>query len=308
MSTVCARKNVDIYTRVTSQIVEAIEAGTKEFKMPWHIPANTGLPRNVVTQKAYRGINILVLWAVSTQRGFGSRVWASYRQWQSLGAQVKRGEHGQVIVFYRKREDALDEVDDQQEDPGERKFILRHTTVFNGDQVEGWGEKQPAEITELDRNELAELFIQGVGADVHYGCGAACYMLDRDEIHMPHRRQFVSTGAGSALEGFYAVLLHEHIHWTGHLTRLNRDLSGRFGSDAYAMEELVAELGAAFLSATLGLSAVPRPDHAAYVSSWLRVLKNNKTAIFNAASAATKACDYLGDLFRYANSAYDRLP
>ena len=124
----------------------------------------------------------------------------------------------------------------------------------------------------------------------------AYYTRKFDRIYMPDRHRFIDRATRTATEGFYSVLLHEHIHWTGHANRLNRDLSGRFADSAYAMEELIAELGAAFLCADLGISVQPRRDHAAYVASRLQVLRQQKAAIFTAASAATAACRYVGDL------------
>ena len=286
----------DVYTRVTEHIVRAIEQGVSTYEMLWHRRASAGLPRNPATGNSYRGINTVSLWADSQLGGYTSPYWASYKQWQSLGAQVRQGAHGSVIVFYKQIEKEDTDRGDAEESP-EKRAVIRYSFVFNGDQVEGW--TRPDVPQEVDGGTLStvEEFIASLRSDIRYGSDGASYSPILDRILMPHRKDFRDTNAGSALEGFYAVLLHEHIHWSGHGSRLKRDLSGRFGSSAYAMEELVAELGAAFLCAALGISTFPRADHAGYIANWLQVLNKEKAAIFLAASAATVASNYLESLY-----------
>lgn len=294
METDSSFKRSDVYARVTDEIVRAIEAGVKEYKMPWHQGAGAGLPRNALTGNFYRGTNTIALWASSQIRGYRLSYWATFLQWEKLGAKIRRGEKASVIVFYKR----LDSSPDDEE--GEREVGMRSVAkcsfVFNADQVDGW--LCPAPITEdkTERLQKVDSFIETVGADIRYGGEIAGYNLRLDQIRMPERYQFVGTATSSATEAFYSVILHELVHWSGHPARLNRDLSGRFGTSAYAVEELVAELGAAFLCADFGISLNPRHDHAAYVSSWLQVLREQKAAIFTAASTATAACRFLGKL------------
>jgi len=177
------------------------------------------------------------------------------------------------------------------------RSIAKSSFVFNAEQVEGWSYPEP--IIYEDRTEKlqgVDSFIESLGADIRYGGETAGYNRSFDRISMPERRRFVGTETSTATEAFYSVILHELVHWSGHPVRLNRDLSGRFGTSAYAVEELVAELGAAFLCADFGISLNPRLDHAAYVSNWLQVLRQQKTAIFTTASTATAACRFLGEL------------
>ncbi len=279
-------KKSDIYARVTDEIVRAIEAGVKEYKMPWHQGAGAGLPRNALTGNFYRGVNTVALWATGQLRCYRLPYWATFLQWEKLGAKIRRGEKASVVVFYKREEPSTDDAD--REEAGEPRRILKGSFVFNAEQVDGWSYPEP----NIDEDRTEKLqgvddFIESLGADIHYGGEVAGYNLTLDRIRMPERRQFVGTDTSTATEAFYSVLLHEHIHWTGHAKRLDRDLSGRFGTNAYAMEELVAELGAAFLCGDLGISVQPRQDHAAYVVNWLVVLRQQKTAIFMAASTAT---------------------
>jgi antirestriction protein ArdC len=287
-------KRSDIYARVTDEIVRAIEAGVKDYEMPWHQRAGAGLPRNASTGNFYRGVNTVALWATGQLRGYALPYWATFLQWEKLGARIRRGEKASVVVFYKREESPTD--DEDREDAREPRRILRGSFVFNAEQVDGWSYPVPTDEDRTEKLQEVDSFIESLGADIHYGSDGAYYSKKVDRIHMPDRRDFIDRGTRTATEGFYSVLLHEHVHWTGHAERLNRDLSGRFGDNAYAMEELVAELGAAFLCGELGISVHPRQDHAAYVANWLVVLRQQKTAIFTAASTATAACRFLGEL------------
>jgi antirestriction protein ArdC len=274
----------DLYQTVTDRIIQAIEEGAGQWRMPWH-PGKSGpmVPTNAVSGKPYKGLNVLILWA----SGSTSQTWATYRQWSELGAQVRGGSKGTQIVFFKR-------LDDRQEDQAEgeeerRRFVARGFTVFSSDQVDGWTPKieAPTGETALTRIEQAEAFVSATGADIRHGGGKAFYVPTADFIQLPPLNCFVD------IEGYYATALHELIHWSGSKSRCDRDLSGRFGSESYAAEELVAELGAAFLSASLGITSEPRQDHAAYVQNWLKVLKGDKRAIFTASSLAQKAADFL---------------
>lgn len=294
METNCSFKKSDIYARVTDEIVRAIEAGVKDFEMPWHQRAGAGLPRNASTGNFYRGVNTVALWASGQVRGYGLPYWATFLQWEKLGAKIRRGEKASVVVFYKREESPTD--DEDREDAREPRRILRGSFVFNAEQVDGWSYPEAPYEDRTEKLQKVDRFIESLGADIHYGSDMAYYSRKFDRIHMPDRREFIDRATRTATEGFYSVLLHEHVHWTGHSQRLNRDLSGRFGDSAYAMEELVAELGAAFLCGELAISVHPRQDHAAYVANWLVVLRQQKTAIFTAASTATAACRFLGKL------------
>lgn len=294
METYGSSKKVDIYARVTDEIVRAIEAGVKDYEMPWHQRAGAGLPRNASTGNFYHGVNTVALWATGQLRGYALPFWATFLQWKKLGARIRRGEKASVVVFYKQEESPTD--DEGRDGAKDSRRILRGSFVFNAEQVDGWSYPVATDEDRTEKLQAADSFIESLGADVRYGAAMAYYSKTFDRIHMPDRREFIDRATRTATEGFYSVLLHEHLHWTGHSKRLNRDLSGRFAGSAYAMEELVAELGAAFLCGELGISVHPRQDHAAYVGSWLVVLRQQKTAIFTAASTATAACRFLGEL------------
>lgn len=285
----------DIYQTVTDSIVAMIERGAGSWKMPWHAVHGEGdgsiaMPRNV-TGRAYRGVNVPLLWAASQMAGYVSPMWGTYKQWQERGAQVRKGERSTLIVFWKRIETAASESEDETEEGGKTRMIARGYAVFNLAQVDGYApakDKVAEPVSEAARIDAAERFFANVGAVVRHGGNRAFYAPGSDHIQMPEFRQFDEPGA------YYATLAHEHVHWTGAEKRCAREFGKRFGDGAYAFEELVAELGAAFVCADLGLSNEPRPDHAAYIASWLRVLKADKRAIFTAASKAQAAADFLG--------------
>lgn len=290
---ISVNSRTDIYTKITNEIISAIETGAADFEMPWHRQAEAGLPRNPVTKKLYRGVNTLALWIIRRKAGFASSYWATYLQWKSLGAQVRQGEKGAAIVFYQRKEE---DEDAEEANQNQARAVIRYSHVFNGDQVDGWTNTETVPEANHQKFSKAVCFINSLQSEIRHGSDTAYYSPALDCIYMPNQSAFRDTKSGSAVEGYYAVLFHEHVHWSGHPSRLNRDLSGRFGSSAYAMEELVAELGASFLCATLGINTYPRSDHAAYIASWLQVLKEHKTAIFAASSAASAASLYLESL------------
>jgi len=281
-----------IYRRITEQIAAAIAAGAPRFEMPWHSTAGfLGLPSNAISGHVYRGINVVSLWVSAQIRGFGTDHWATYKQWQEAGARVRPGEKGSMIVFYKELKGEEEDVENR--DPKDHRLVIRASWVFNADQVENWIEPPLPAADPVESLEQVEVFVAATGAEIHEGGNIACYHAHADYIAIPSRSQFVGTSTSSPTEAYYATLLHELTHWTGHPIRLNRSFSQRYGDEAYAVEELVAELGAAFLCAALGVTNVARPDHAAYVQSWLRVLGNDARAIFSAASKAVAAVDHL---------------
>ncbi len=287
----------DIHADITNSIIAAIEAGPNSFELPWHRSARAfARPRNAATKQRYNGVNIVALWASAELHGFTSPVWATYRQWLSVGAQVRRGERASPVVFYKRTD--IEAPNDQGEPTTETRLFARSSRVFNADQVDGFAPEDPApvQLDQTERLDKAEAFVSASKADVRHGGDRAYYSPAGDFIGIPCRERFTGTATSTASEAYYATLLHELTHWTGHRSRCDRDLSGHFGTDAYAMEELVADLGAAFLCSDLSITSAPRADHASYLASWLKVLKDDARAIFTAASKASEATEFLGRL------------
>jgi len=283
----------DVHRTISEKITAAMEAGAGEYRMPWHrYGPSASRPINAATGKSYQGVNVITLWVEANVRHFSSGYWATYRQWRELGAQVRKGSLGSTIVFYKAIEPRCEEGQDGEETP-KPKLMARASWVFNADQVEGWVSPRPDTRGEVEIRSDVEAFCAATRADIRYGGDWTYYHIPGDYIAMPYAEQFVATETSSATECFYSVKLHELIHWTGAEPRLDRSLSARFGDHAYAMEELVAEFGAAFLCADLHIANEPRPDHACYVSSWLNVLNRDRTALFTAANKASAAAAYL---------------
>lgn len=288
------QSNQNIYQQITDRIIAAIEAGASKFEMPWHKGPNQRRPKNVATGNSYRGINTVSLWVAQLERDYSSNLWGTYNQWKACGAQVRKGEHAAPVVFFK----GFEQPENQTEETKPNfSFIATTSWVFNADQVHGWNASNPTPTTDKIRVfEEAESFIAATKANIKEVGTCACYKRFQDTIYMPSWQLFRGSHTSSATESYYSILLHELTHWTGHQSRVNRELNNRFGESGYAMEELVAELGAAFLCADLNISLEPRADHAAYIAIWLRVLKNDKRAIFTAASKANEAVDYLNKL------------
>lgn len=285
----------DVYEAITNQIVSAIEAGAGQVQLPWHRKGSAIYrPVNVASKNAYRGVNTVALWAAADAQGFADGVWGTYRQWQDSGAQVRKGEKSSLVIFYKDYTQGEASASDEET---ERRFVARASRVFNVAQVEGYiSPEADATDDRIDPSQAAEAFIAATGANISIGGDRAFYRPAADIIAMPDRHRFIGTETSTATEGWYSTLLHELTHWTGASHRMDRTFGKRFGDDAYAMEEMVAELGAAFLCGDLGITAEPRPDHAAYIDNWLRILKSDRKAIFTAASAASKAAEFLASL------------
>ena len=280
----------DIHQHITDKIVSAIERGAGQFRLPWHRSAgNITRPVNIASKKPYRGVNVLALWATAEEKAYTSGVWGTYRQWSEAGAQVRNGEKSAHIVFYKE----ITVVDGNSEETDTRLFA-RATPVFAAEQVDGWTPPTiDAPATVITPIEQAETFVTATGAAIIHGGSQAFYRPSTDTIQLPLREAFIGTATSSPAETYYSTLLHELTHWSGHETRCKRQLGKRFGDDAYAMEELVAELGAAFLCADLRIADEPRVDHAQYLDHWLKVIKADKKAIFTAASKASEAAAFL---------------
>lgn len=286
----------DIHQEITDRIVAAIETAG-EFRLPWIRSAGGAMkrPANIASGKPYNGVNIVSLWVAGLAADYPSHLWGTYRQWQERGCQVRRGAKSSLVVFYKKLE--FEQTNDQTgETEQAERLMARPSCVFNAAQVEGFklDDAEPLPGTPaFDPIERAEAFAQATGARIEEAGDRACYIPSADLIRMPERRRFTGTETTTPAEGFYSTLCHELVHWSGVKHRLDRDLTGRFGSGSYAVEELIAELGAAFLCGDLGIAPKPRADHAQYIASWLKVLKDDKRAVFAAASKASEAANWL---------------
>jgi antirestriction protein ArdC len=288
------KDRVDIHQHITDEIVAAIEKGVGTFQMPWHTLANKAIrPKNIASKKFYQGINTLVLWVYAEKFGYTSGIWGTYKQWAEAGCQVRKGEKSSYVTFYKTYEVEVDGSDD-----AETRRVAKTTPVFAVEQVEGF--EMPAEdfppapgVTPV---EHAEHFIASTGAAIHHGGDRAFYRPATDSITMPDKNFFTGTKTSTPEEAYYSTIFHELTHWTSHRDRCDRELGKKFGDHAYAMEELVAELSAAFLCNDLRITSETREDHAQYISSWLKLLKADKRAIFAAAAKAFQAATYLHSL------------
>lgn len=281
----------DVYTTVTDSIIAAIEAGQTGDKwvMPWS--GSMSVAQNATTQKSYRGVNILALWAEQTIKGYNSNYWASYKQWASKGGQVRKGSKSTGIVYWSTIEDKKK----KNEDGSPKKFMFaKYSLVFNADCVDGYElPVEPEKPGTAEQIETADKFILGTEAKISYEGTRAFYSPSSDSITIPPIEKFFDTETSTATESYYSTQLHELTHWTGANHRLERIKHKKFGDKDYAFEELVAELGAAMMCSTLGITASTRADHAQYIHNWLKGLKNDKKLIFTAASQSQKAVDFL---------------
>lgn len=282
----------DIYERITARIVEQLEAGTRPWMQPW---GAGGTPIRPLRHNgvAYRGINTVLLWMTAAERGYQSTYWMTFRQAQELGGNVRKGEKSTLVVYANAIE--RKETDEAGEEVERRIPFMKGYGVFNADQIEGLPQHFYAtEIEPVEGEEriaAADRFFANLGADIRHGGNRAFYHPVGDFIQMPVFSAFISAEAHAATLG------HECIHWTMKSTRLDRNLGReKWGDEGYAKEELVAELGSVFLSADLGIAIEPREDHAAYIASWLKVLKNDKRAVFQMAAHAERAVTYLHGL------------
>jgi antirestriction protein ArdC len=291
MSNEAIINTANIYERVTNQIVEAIEAGAGAggYQMPWHITDSDAFsPINAASKRAYRGVNVLSLWLAAARHGYASGLWATYQQWQQLGAQVRRGEKSCLVVYWKVYEREEKERAEETSKPKRgRSLVAKAYTVFNVAQVENYTPEESPKLSEKERIQSAEKFFAALGADIRHGGFEAYYEPATDIIQMPRFEAF-REGAR-----YYSTLGHEAVHLSGSADRLNRNIENRFGTLAYAAEELIAELGAAFVCSVLGISNSPRADHATYIAGWLELLRRDKRAVFTAASKAQEAVDWM---------------
>ncbi len=284
---------MDIRQTITDKIIAMLEKGGNEARRRWTKAAHNGFPRNGATGKSYQGVNVLILWDEAIERGYASNVWLTYKQAESMGAQVRKGEKAVMCAYFemvaRKGGEASQDEGDGGEKPGFYP-MCKPFWLFNVAQIDGLPEaltQTEEKAPEFNPIEEAEKVLAASGAQINHGYDGAFYAPSKDQICMPARERFTTP------ENYYATALHELTHWTGHASRLNRQFGKRFGDDAYAFEELVAELGAAFVVGHIGFVDATIENHAAYVENWLKVLKNDKTAIFTASKQASMAYEFI---------------
>lgn len=286
------RNRTDLYQSVTDSIISQLEAGRVPWVQPWGRPDTAsplGMPSNADTGNQYTGINILLLWAAAIDTQRTTQIWLTYKQAQKLGAQVRKGETGTTVCYADTFIPKMEKMRAQEtgDDPQAIGFLKRYT-VFNADQCEGLDPSFFEGVIPLPEREavpIAESLITATGADFRTGGDRAFYSPSDDFIQVPHQSAYFEQ------INYYRTCFHELGHWTGHKSRLDRNLKGHKGTKLYAKEELCAELSAAFICAHLGI--VPTVRHADYIGSWLRVLKDDKRFVFKAASLASKAADYI---------------
>lgn len=287
----------DVYTRVTERIIADLKRGTTPWLKPWQADNTEGRILRPVRHNGqrYNGINVLLLWSAAMEQGFTNPKWMTFRQAAELGAHVRKGEHGSLVVYaktYTKTEkDSESGADVERDIP-----FLKAYTVFNVEQIDGlpdeYAAKPPPKFTSsIERIEHADRFFRHTGATILTRGSQPCYSQAADHILMPPIEAFLDQ------ERYYSTLAHETVHWTKHPSRLERDFGRKkFGDAGYALEEIVAEMGAAFVCEHLDISPTLPDDHASYIASWILALEDDKHAIFRAATHAQKAVDYLASL------------
>jgi len=293
---------VDVYQKITDQIVCELEKGVRPWLKPWNAEHAAGRISRPLRGNGipYRGINILMLWSAAMEKGFAAPIWMTFKQALEFNAHVRKGEQGSLVVYADKIIRAETDADTGEESERAIPFMKGYT-VFNVEQIDGLPERFYAKAEprgeSVQRIERVEAFFAATGAVVRHGGNRAYYSIGTDHVQMPPIEAFRDA------ESYYATRAHETTHWTRHKSRLDRDFGRkRFGDEGYAIEELVAELGSAFLSADLDLTPEVRDDHAAYIASWIKVLKDDKRAIFSAASHAQRAADFLHGLQQSASA------
>ena len=286
----------DVYQKITDQIVSELEKGVRPWLKPWNAEHAAGRITRPLRGNGipYQGINVLMLWSAAMEKGFSAPIWMTFKQAQEFKAHVRKGEQGSLVVYADKIIRTETDVDTGEESEHAIPFMKGYT-VFNVEQIDGLPERFYAKVEprfdSVQRIARVETFFAATGAAVRHGGNRAFYCVSTDHVQMPPIEAFRDA------ESYYATLAHEVTHATRHPLRLDRDFGRkRFGDEGYAMEELVAELGSAFLSADLELTPEVRDDHAAYIASWIKVLRDDKRAIFSAASHAQRAADFLHGL------------
>lgn len=274
--------------QITAAIIRKLEQGTRPWVKPWRgVPVSRPL-RSCGTP--YRGMNTFWLWMIAEAAGFMSPYWMTYRQCQKLGGQVRKGEKSTIAIFYKSYDKQVER--DDGEEGTESRRVLKAYAVFNADQCDVLPEMYRAEpefepVEPAGREQRLDAFFSRVGAQLRHQGSEAYYEPVPDRITMPPPVLF------DGYDHYYATLAHELSHWTGHSSRLGRDLKNRFGSDSYAAEELVAELSAAILGAELGLPVAHLDHHASYIAHWLELLNSDDRAMLTAAAKAEEAASLI---------------
>lgn len=282
-------KKRDIYQEVTDQIIQALENGTPPWVKPWRNIGHSADPHNAVSRRPYSGINTLLLWAAQMAHSWPTAGFLTFKQAKEAGGCVRKGERATMVVFFKPMEKKT--KNEAGEDVTESFAMMRAYYVFNVAQCDGLPDKltQPRKLPDPISDPAFDAWVKATGAQVRFEGSRACYSPSLDLIRFPIRAAFKSP------DHYSATMLHELGHWTGHETRLKRELhKGRFGNPDYAIEELVAELCSAYLCAELGVNS-DGCQHAAYVANWLKALKSDKRFIFRAAAEAQKAATFLKD-------------
>ena len=259
----------DVYEKITNQIVSELEKGVRPWHQPWKAEHTAGRITRPLRGNGvpYQGINVLMLWSAAIEKGYTAPIWMTFKQALELKAHVRKGEQGSLVVYADKIIRAETDADTGEESERAIPFMKGYT-VFNVEQIDGLPERfyakaEPRGET-VQRVERVESFFAATGAEVRHGGNRAYYSISTDHVQMPPFEAFRDA------ESYYATRAHETVHWTRHKSRLDRDFGRkRYGDEGYAIEELVAELGSAFLSADLDLTPEVREDHAAYISSWI---------------------------------------
>ncbi len=289
--------NTDVYTRVTQKIIANLEQGVRPWMKPWSAEHAAGKITRPLRHNGlpYSGVNVLMLWLEAEANEYSAPIWMTFKQAQELGGHVRKGEHGSLVVYANRLKKT--ETDEATGEEIEKEIpYLKGYTVFNVEQIDAlpahyYAKANPPPVTPTERNARLEAFFAATGTAICHGGSRAFYALESDTVHMPPFEFFKDP------ESYYATLAHECTHWTRHPSRLDRDLGRKQWGDAgYAKEELVAELGSAFLCADLGITPEVRDDHAAYIGSWLKALNDDQRLIFTAAAHAQRAVDFLHGL------------
>ena len=272
----------DLYQHITDKIVKQLEQGTIPWIKPWKNSQQiqAGMPYNGKYGYMYNGINVMLLWA----EGYDDDRWMTFKQIADMGGNVKKGESGTIVTFWKFIEEKDKETGEK---TGKRIPFLKYSKVFNFEQTENIDEsklKAPEVVVNEDTDVLQ--FVENAGISVTHGGNKACFIPALNRVQMPNQKQF------KEMAEYESTLLHEATHATGHKSRLDRDLNNRFGSNAYAFEELVAEIGSAYLCAMMNVQN-NELQHTAYIQNWLEVLKNDKRAIFKASTLSKKAVEFL---------------
>ena len=282
----------DLYQDFTDQVIKQMENNNMNWSKPFTTTILNG-HHNVISKKPYQGMNCFSIGLSVHKNGFKSNEWATFNQWKNLGANVLKGSKGTQILYWN-----IKEYEDKTNKDEKVKIpFLKYFVVFNADQVEGYETKEieTKEIDDWKAHFKTDTFVENTKADIQIN-NKAFYSPNGDYIGMPPKEDFKGDKENTKEQYYYSTLLHELTHWSGHTSRCNRDLKNRFGSKAYAMEELVAEIGSAFLCSHLGVTKAPTPNHGRYLNNWLEVLKEDKKAIFKAFSLSKVSSEYLLEL------------